>query len=509
MSTNVSAITSGNNSPDTSFSSSQQRVGADDHDSNPRPNQHPPNVAPAPAVSASSSRAQQKQQPAAKPETPAAASQQPQQQPQLVTPRLSYASDFVIDSPPPPIQSQKSSGASSSAASAATTTKILYPIDTCLWVDTERVLSDISKLQHEVAKLSLRMDLHDDRATREAAHIGRLHEQLGEYTASLGVVSKWASTVGGQIPRFLRSMATAATVVEPAEVLIRSEAPSAVHLVAPLMSSQQQQQQEKDKENVSVIAAGCNDPQQRHTASAAPPSVNASSIYPAAGPAAAATSGAAALSATAAAYIPISEVRAMFSTFRDEIVRLKERNAVLEQRLDEALTRFEGSSLNKLKADVEGRLRTMLHSLHETMNGSSSSSSGASASEQMMQQVSALRTEVELVKGKTEAATSSRAVLEARVSDLAAKVRDLTDGQLERSRHEQQLAVSQREELRDLRTAMKELGLTVSQRLDSERSAREFEAGDIRSQLRVLLRSPSPMARVHMGDPRTPSTAIM
>lgn len=208
-----------------------------------------------------------------------------------------------------------------------------------------------------------------------------------------------------------------------------------------------------------------------------------------------------------AAYIPIGEVRAMFSQFRDEIVRLRERNEMLEQRLNDAVAKFDGSNINKLKADVEGRLRTMLHSLHETMNGGGGGSgNGGTHLTELSEQVSSLRTEVELLRGKTEAAASARTILEARLSDCQAKVRDMGEAQLDRSRHEQATLVSQREELRDLRGAIKELGATVSQRLESERSAREFESGDIRSQLRVLLRSPSPMARI--GDPRSPATGM-
>ncbi len=216
--------------------------------------------------------------------------------------------------------------------------------------------------------------------------------------------------------------------------------------------------------------------------------------------------------------ISAGEVRKMFRAFRDEIIRLRERNQMLERRINDAVCKFEGTNTHKLREEVEGRLRTMMHSLHETMNGTNSPLS------ELAQQVSSLRTEVELVRSKTEAAATHRAVLETRISDTAAKVREVDSNvakypnfggagatsstsrmlSIDQQQHQQQLYA---EEIRDIRQAMKELSSTVNHRLEHERSAREFDAGDIRSQLRVLLRSPSPMARIGMNHPNNNNTS--
>lgn len=348
-------------------------------------------------------------------------------------------------------------------------------------IDISQLHSDMLKLQHDVARISLRIDADASQGQRDRTSVEKCLAQLDEYSANLSLVTKWTKSVGSALPRLVRSLTT-----------INDDGDNSVFVAANGTNnhnnSENHQQPRSAAAAVAIAATNTSSSiapqkqqqqQQLHLSEVLNTSSNAANA--------------------ATTMVPLSEVRAMFSSFRDELVRLRERNDVLEQRLSDAVCQFEGSSVAKLKAEVEGRLRTMLHSLHEAMNGTSSPMA------ELAQGVAFLRTEVEMMRGKMDAITSWRGAIEARLGDAGAKLKELSDAASRRGAGEQAAVAAQQQEMRELRAALKELSATMSHRLETERSAREFDAGDIRHQLRVLLRSPSPLARLH--DPTSPSPA--
>ena len=386
----------------------------------------------------------------------------------------------AVPPPPPPLQQQTSSRARApeptyNAGGGASGELCPYCV-----VDSARVAADISQLQSAVARIAMRIETQDSETRSDRRAVAQCLAQVGEYSLGLGVVTKWVQAIGSALPRLARGLVGAAAAagggVDESSALMQPPplAFSGINVsnVAGGTAAPRDGANNRGGDSASVTPSKQRQQQPQH-------SHDTSSIL----------RGDDSMTTT----MPFSEVRSMFASFRDEIVRLREKNEALELRLNDAVCRFEGSNISKLKAEVEGRLRTMLHSLHETMNGT------ASPMAALAQQVNSLRTEVEVLRSKTETAASSRGVLEARINDATTKLRDVSGTHS----HAEQLVAAQQEEIRSLRAAMRELSTTFSHRLETERSAREFEAGDMRCKMRVIMRSPSPLAR--LTDPLTPN----
>lgn len=403
-------------------------------------------------------------------------------------------------------------------------------------VDSSRLTLDIRALQQQVSLLTNRVDYSDQRLSKDREKVESCISQLDEYSVNLSVVMKWTKAIGACLPELVKGMIASSSLSPPSNYCRTTQndrqrqqqsqrgANSGVRSSSakPTTTTPQQQQLQQQQRTMTTVP----------TATGKPPIAGSGSI----------SNDVSAIlqdeeddegqqrhqrqqnrhhhhhnqqfifdndrhhddddefandddddeqnQNQQTAVISVAEVRTMFRTFRDELIRLRERSEMLEQRVNDAVCKIEGANTHKLKEEVEGRLRTMMHSLHETMIGSSSPLG------ELAQQVSSLRTEVEVVRSKTEAANSHRTLLETRLNDATAKLRDIQERDSARTNRSDQVTIAYGEEVREIRNAMKELSSTVNHRLESERSAREFDAGDIRSQLKVLLRSPSPMARI-------------